>query len=161
MAAKASAATRWAPGSPVPSNAASPGTASEDFNKPSASAAFTCAAAGGDYPSTRWQPFDVVRDWQSFPVPVDLASGVYRLVVALAPVQFDAFGARSDTASPSAHPSWFNLGEIQVEGRPRRFQLPGTMQHTLQTDFAHQIRALGYDLEPSHVGADRRLRLTR
>ena len=35
--------------------------------------------AGGTYPTTRWQPDDVVRDWQSLPVSPDVPLGDYHL----------------------------------------------------------------------------------
>ena len=120
------------------------------------------AIAGSDYSTTRWQPSDVVRDWQSLPVPLDVPSGAYRLDVALSAERQDTpdAGTGNQTGPFPTNPPWFELGEIVVEGRPHQFDLPETVQHSLQADFARQIQALGYDLDTSHLDTDRRLVLT-
>ena len=113
--------------------------------------------AGGTYPTTKWVPSDVVRDWQSVPIPPDLPSGSYRLSVALVPARQPLSDVPGEDATA---PRWFELARIVVAGRAHRFDLPETMQHKLYVNFGGRIEALGYDLDGSHLNADRRILLT-
>ena len=113
--------------------------------------------AGGTYAVMSWSPSDVVRDWQSVPIPPELAEGLYKLSVALTPVRLSGSGLSGGNAEAN---EWFDLGEVAVEGRPHRYDLPGTMQRPLHVNFRGLIEAWGYDLDGSHLNADRRILLT-
>jgi len=52
-----------------------------------------------------------------------------------------------------------DLGQIEIEGRERSFQLPAP-EHALERQLGESIRLLGYDLEPSKPQAGDTLDLT-
>jgi len=107
------------------------------------------AIAGGTYPTTRWQPDDVIRDWQKLPVSPNMPSGGYHLTVALTQPGEDVHRAQS-----------FRLSKVRVEGRPHRFDVPPNIEHKSQVNFANQIGCLGYDLHSETLDAGGPLRLT-
>lgn len=92
------------------------------------------------YPTDRWRPGEVLRDWQDFDVPAALPPGRYTLsLTAQEPTGREVGAAVS-------------LAQLQVVERDRRFEAP-PIAHPVEavlTDAAGQpaIRLLGYDLGP-------------
>ena len=105
--------------------------------------------AGGEYPTTRWLPGDVVKDWQNLPIPRETQNGTYNLMVAL----FEVGGSRSDVHSSL-------LGQVEIAGRPHSFDLPQHIEHPAQTNFAGQIEWLGHDLSTHLLEHQTSLHLT-
>ncbi|HLY67310.1 MAG TPA: hypothetical protein VKU60_17365, partial [Chloroflexota bacterium] len=83
---------------------------------------------GGAYPTTDWQPHDVVRDDLSLRVPPGLAAGSYPLTVA-----------------------GVHLASINVLPTRRRFS-PPPIQYPFAARFDEVAQLLGYGLQPSPGG---------
>ena len=80
---------------------------------------------GGE--SIPWREGEVFRSRLSIPVPADIPPGRYRLLVS---------GAGESVT----------LGEVEVKGRPRLFQVPG-IPNPLNEKFSAGVTLLGYGLE--------------
>ena len=106
--------------------------------------------AGGEFPTTRWQVGDVVRDWQSLPIPPDAPSGAYRIAVALRP----AGGGTTDWTHSTT------LGPVTVAGRAHHFDVPPDIEHLTDHSFAGLIDGIGYDLDTTGLVDEHALRLT-
>ncbi len=94
----------------------------------------TRAAPARDiYPTTRWQPGEIVRDPQTLMLHGDAPDGDYRLVVALVDSADDA------RASPR------EIGKLTAQGRAHYFGAP-TPAQTMDVRFGELARVIGYDL---------------
>ncbi len=95
--------------------------------------------AGGLYPSSRWQPGELVRDPQTLTLDGDTPDGEYRLVVAA--VRPD--GTRSAPVT---------IGTVQVKGRPHYYGAPSPA-HAVNARFENVARLVGYNVttEPGAV----------
>ena len=98
------------------------------------------------YSTSRWRAGDLWCDWHALRISPDLPSGEYQLLVGL--------GGMAAGESVSS-----TLSSIQVEGRPRLFQVPD-IGHPQDAQLAEGIRLLGYDLSEDTVGAGEVLHLT-
>ena len=105
--------------------------------------------AGGEFPTIRWQVGDVVRDWQSLPIPPDAPSGSYPIAVALHPA-----GSAADDWTHSA-----TLGMVTIAGRAHHFEAPPGIQHATAHNFAGLIDCIGYDLDTTGLASGQSLRL--
>ncbi|HEV8633323.1 MAG TPA: hypothetical protein VG370_03650 [Chloroflexota bacterium] len=104
--------------------------------------------AGGGFPASRWRAGELVRDQHRLLVPPELAAGRQPLRVAL---------VEPGTATAVLGP--IDLGEIQVRGRPRRFDPPAPQQ-AVGALFGGAIELVGYDLPSARVAPGGRLPLT-
>lgn len=102
---------------------------------------------GGDYyPTSMWEPGEVLRDTHTLAVPASLPFGLYRLVAGMYRVSsLEALGEPVE------------LGWLAVKD-PHAVLMspPRDIQHAVNTAFGERITLLGYD---SQLG-DRELRLT-
>jgi 4-amino-4-deoxy-L-arabinose transferase-like glycosyltransferase len=94
--------------------------------------------AGAGYPTTRWQPGDVLRGWLAARIPPAFEPGLYRLRLRLT------------AAGTDAEPLVLPIGDFQVEGWPRVFESPQP-QFELEADFAGQATLVGLDAEAAQV----------
>jgi hypothetical protein len=109
---------------------------------------------GGDYPPSRWQRGQIVRDWQALPVPGHLQEGLYHVkmqVLAGQRVLDRVYGFL-----PAG--TVLDLGQIEVMGRERSFTVPD-IQQPLQFRLGETVMLLGYDLEATSVRPGEDLRL--
>jgi hypothetical protein len=107
------------------------------------------------YPPVRWQKGEVVRDWQSFLIPGNTEDGRYHLRV-----QVRADGkALSRLLCLLPTGSVIDLGEIQVQGRQRSFDVP-SLDHEVDVRLGDSVKLLGYDLAPAQASPGETLFLT-
>ena len=106
--------------------------------------------AGGEYPTTHWQAGDIVRDWQSLPVPPDAPSGPYRIAIAPHTPDEVAVGWTHSTV----------LGPVMIAGRAHRFEMPPDIKRAAAHNFAGLIDGIGFDLDTADLASERALRLT-
>jgi len=107
------------------------------------------------YPPVRWQQGEVVRDWQSFLIPGNTEDGRYHLRV-----QVRADGkALSRLLCLLPTGSVIDLGEIEVQGRERSFDVP-SLDHEVDVRLGDSVKLLGYDLAPAQVSPGETLFLT-
>lgn len=95
------------------------------------------------YPAGHWQKGEVVRDWQSFLIPGNVEDGSYHLRVQVR--HEDRALRRLLWRLPTGNV--LDLGQIEVEGRQRSFNVP-PLERTLEVQLGESVRLLGYDLEP-------------
>ncbi|HEX9925597.1 MAG TPA: hypothetical protein VGD99_23270, partial [Anaerolineae bacterium] len=94
--------------------------------------------AGAGYPTSRWQPGDLLRGWLTARIPPAFEPGLYRLRLRLT------------AAGSDAEPLVLPIGDFQVEGWPRVFESPQP-QFELEADFAGQATLVGLDAEAAQV----------
>jgi len=107
------------------------------------------------YPPALWQQREIVRDWQSFLLPGDTKDGRYHLKI-----QVLADGKALDRllwVVPTS--SVLDLGQIQVNGRERSFDVP-PIARPLALQLGDSVKLLGYDLETEEARPGGRLFLT-
>jgi hypothetical protein len=97
------------------------------------------------YPTSRWRAGDVWRDWHTLPISAALPAGIYDLRASLT-------GGESSARSPAL------LAQVEVQGRPHRFDLP-SMEHAQPARLGDSIEFLGYDLSPTKAAPGGSLRL--
>jgi 4-amino-4-deoxy-L-arabinose transferase-like glycosyltransferase len=85
------------------------------------------------YPTSRWRPGELVRDWQDLTLPASLPAGEYRLWLTLE----DVTGAGWD------------LGAITLLARERLFA-PPPIAHPLRAELGDKVSLLGYQLEGAY-----------
>ncbi len=90
----------------------------------------------------------MVRTFVDLRLPPDAQAGEYNLALRL----LDA-----ESGMPLAA-DW-RLGQLQVTGRTRRFEVP-PMTNATQSDFGERVTLLGYDLDLSQAGAGGAIKLT-
>ena len=88
--------------------------------------------AGPGYPTSDWQPGQLLRGWLMARVPPTLEPGLYKLRLRLAQVS----GDRDALVLP--------VGDFQVEGWPRVFE-PPQPQRPVRTNFAGLASLVGLD----------------
>jgi len=91
---------------------------------------------GGDYyPTSLWQPGEVLRDEHVLTIPESLPFGLYRLVAGMyRAASLEALGAPVD------------LGWLAVrDPRALRMTAPDDLQHPLSLTFGERVGLLGYD----------------
>jgi hypothetical protein len=103
------------------------------------------ALVGETYPTTQWRPGAIMRTWQDLPLAPTIPSGGYQLSVDLS-----AGGSPAGTV---------DLGDIQIEGRPRRFE-PPLIAHPMNLILDDSINLLGYDLDPNPIRVGEPLSMT-
>jgi hypothetical protein len=102
---------------------------------------------GSNYPSRDWPAGTVVRTFVDLRVPADVEAGKLNL------------GLRLVNAENGAPLSDWLLGQLDVAGRTRSFEVP-KMKHVLGANFGNQATLLGYDLDLTHFQVDSPVRLT-
>jgi hypothetical protein len=112
-------------------------------------AAGTLEPATAQHPTTQWAPGEVVRGQYDLHLDVN-AAGAARIVLNL--IDRDS-GWRLLAAD-------LPLGELQIEGRKRVFDLPRNMQHSLNANLSDQVTLLGYELRPTSLSPGKDLHLT-
>jgi hypothetical protein len=107
------------------------------------------------YPPSAWERGEVVRDWQSLLVPGNTGDGRYHLRMQVL-AEGEAL-SRLLWLLPTG--SVIDLGEIEVQGRERSFDVPST-DHEMNLRLGDSVKLLGYDLAPEQVGPGKTLSLT-
>ena len=119
-------------------------------------AAVDTRPVGGSYPTTRWQPGEVVRDRYALTIAADAPDGSYRLIAGLycasdqRRLPLRGLFARGDAV---------DLGTVQVQGRQRVFAAPA-IQHPLAARLGSSVELLGYDLSAATVRPGEHLQVT-
>lgn len=93
----------------------------------------SAAPAHGIYPTSRWQPREIVRDPQTISLRGDTSDGNYRIHVSLI-----------DTASQVRGQS-IEIGDLNVKGRPRYFGAPSP-SNKIDVRFGDIAQLVGYDV---------------
>lgn len=108
------------------------------------------------YPTSAWQPGQIVRDLHQLPIPPDASPGRYPIQLeVLAPAE-----GRSLVATGLVERKrQIRLGEILVEDRPRSFAAPDPAVKT-DAQFGPAIELVGYDLASSRIRPGEALQLT-
>jgi len=86
---------------------------------------------GVDYPTRHWAENTVVQTFADLRLPAEVSAGEYELQLNL---------KRSDAAEPDQ----YFLGQVEVSGRPRSFDMP-FISTPLEANFAEKISLLGFD----------------
>lgn len=94
--------------------------------------------AGPGYPTSAWQPGELLRGWLMARVPPTLEPGLYKLRLRLA----QANGQQEVLVLP--------VGDFQVEGWSRVFE-PPRPQRLIGADFAGQATLLGLDAPATRI----------
>jgi len=111
-----------------------------------------------DYPTSHWGEGQLVRGFQSLPLPANLSKGEYHLHVSL-----------SRLADGQTLPlrrwglNWgatYTLDTIEVQGRSHRLEAPVSIGHPMSLRLGDAVQFIGYDLDPLSVSAGGSLRLT-
>ena len=97
----------------------------------------------GDYPTSRWDEGDIVRDISHFLVPVDLPAGKYGLRLQV----LDPSTGEALMVVETGHDS-VPIGSLRVSssGRARSFH-PPAMEHMANASLGGKVTLLGYDLD--------------
>lgn len=109
-----------------------------------------------NYPTSRWQPGEVVLGNSSFTVPADLPDGDYALVLRL--------HAGSATTFVGLYAGWIPMGDsvvlghLRVVGRKHSFAIP-QISHPQPTNFQGRLSMLGYDISSPKLTAGDSLHL--
>ncbi len=98
--------------------------------------------ARGIYPSSRWQPNELVRDPRSFTLRGDAPDGVYQFVVALIDPASQARVRTTDGRDS------IPIGTVAVKGRPHYFGAPSPSK-IFDARFDDTARLIGYDVTRS------------
>jgi len=99
----------------------------------------------GSYPTTQWDVGEVLRDWHDLALPADVPQGVYQILVGL--------------LEDEELLSEVSLGQVEVQGRARRFVMP-EIEHPYEATLGQAIRFLGYDLSSDQPRPGEALHLT-
>ena len=92
---------------------------------------------GGTYPTSRWQPGEVVADYYALPLPSDLPSGAYSLQVRIG-VPFAAHALRDASGADA-----WTLATIAIQ-KPLRWPRPA-LASPLRKAFGADLVLMGYD----------------
>lgn len=123
----------WAAAAELPTDRRACMTLRDGDGRPAQEA---CFDLGGAFPTSQWQPHEVVRDRYDFRVDPFLPPGAYTVDLTLTDPDGNA------VAAPLA------LGALQVEPLPRTFDEPQPQQ-PFSVQLGEQVRLLGFDLEQS------------
>ncbi|MEW5959035.1 MAG: hypothetical protein AB1801_14985, partial [Chloroflexota bacterium] len=99
-------------------------------------AAWQGRPAQGGYPTSQWQPGQIVQDVWALQVPPGTPAGRYTLAVSL---------AAPGQVQPASAQRQFNLENLEVWPQPISYELP-PMQAELQARYGDKLTLLGYDL---------------
>ncbi len=105
--------------------------------------------AGPAYPTSQWEPGEVVRGWYDLLLNGRALAGEGQLYVNL--------------VDPAGQPLWpesVPVGPLGVAGPQRIFELPGQVQHPLRVDLGGQVRLLGYHVAERRVKPGDTIHLT-
>lgn len=108
------------------------------------------ALARGIYPSSRWQPHELVRDPRSFTLRGDAPDGVYQFVVALIDPASQAHVKTTDGRDS------ISIGTVAVKGRVHYFGAPAPSRNFIAR-FDEVAQLVGYDLSIDPVRKNVRL----
>ncbi len=107
----------------------------------------TWAPTSGLYPTSAWQPGEVVLDQAALTISGAVPAGRYRI----------SLGVRSPDGT------WLGrrviLGDLELQSRPANYEIP-PMQHRLNARLGDAIRLLGYDLSSRRLAPGDELVLT-
>lgn len=101
--------------------------------------------AYGNYPTTKWGPGEVLRDWHDLSLSPELPGGPYELALQVIEAEH-VLGEMS-------------LDSVELEARPHMFAVPD-MQHRVEVGLGGEITLLGYDLSADKIEAGETLSLT-
>ena len=89
--------------------------------------------AGNAYPSSQWQPGEVLRGWISARIPPSLEPGLYKLDLQL-----------TLAGKPEQEVLTLPIGDFEIEGWPRNFDAPEP-QITLGANYSDLTTLVGVD----------------
>ena len=95
--------------------------------------------AGSGYPTSHWQPGELLRGWLKARIPPTLEPGQYALNLQLSPAD-----------QPEAHLLTLPIGEFQVQGWTRNFDQPSP-QAAIGASFNQQALLVGLDANAAAV----------
>ncbi|MBN1995434.1 MAG: hypothetical protein JW953_22285 [Anaerolineae bacterium] len=93
----------------------------------------------GDYPTSRWQPGEVLRGWLAARIPPAWEPGTYKLRLRLSPLD-----------QPDEEVITLPIGDFEIEGWPRNFETPQP-QVEIGADFNGQVTLAGLDATATQV----------
>ncbi|MBN1221520.1 MAG: hypothetical protein JXM69_21545 [Anaerolineae bacterium] len=93
----------------------------------------------GNYPSTQWQPGELLRGWLSARIPPSWEPGTYKLRLRLTPLN-----------DPHTEVAVLPIGDFEVEGWARNFAAPQP-QIEIGADFGGQATLVGLDATANQV----------
>ena len=82
-----------------------------------------------DFPTGRWRDREIIKQWIDVQLPPQLESGRYTVQLC------------QTTNRPS-----LSLGQIEVQGRSRQFELPDDLQFRMETTFGEKVRLEGLNI---------------
>jgi hypothetical protein len=109
----------------------------------------------GRYPPDQWQKGELVRDWESFLIPGNVENGSYHLRLQVRHENQALPGLLWRLPTENV----LDLGQLQVEGRERSFDVP-SLENPLEAQLGESVRLLGYNLEPTGPHPGEMLHLT-
>ncbi|MEM7347081.1 MAG: hypothetical protein AAF485_22805, partial [Chloroflexota bacterium] len=89
------------------------------------------------YPTSQWQPAQIIQDVWPLQVETDINPGLYDLEVRL--LSEDALSSQTLPNNP------FVISDLEVWPQPIKYEIP-SMQAELYSDYGEQLTLLGYDL---------------
>jgi hypothetical protein len=99
------------------------------------------ADLAGSYPTTQWQPGELLRGWLTARIPPSWEPGTYKLRLRLTPVD-----------EPETEVMTLPIGDFEVEGWTRNFDAPQP-QVEVGTNFNSQTILVGLDASTNQVSA--------
>ncbi|MCS7222796.1 MAG: glycosyltransferase family 39 protein [Anaerolineae bacterium] len=107
----------------------------------------TWAPASGLYPTSAWQPGEVVLDQAALTISGAVLAGRYRISLGVQSPDGRWLGRR------------VILDDLELQSRPANYEIP-PMQHRLNARLGEAIRLLGYDLSSQRLAPGDELVLT-
>lgn len=84
---------------------------------------------GPTYLTSVWRENEAIKQLLQVQIPIDLASGIYNVILT----------------SPDGDKE-INLGQVQVKGRTRLFELPGNIQNPVNISLGEYVKLVGFNL---------------
>ena len=109
-------------------------------------AAAEAPPTAGFFPTSRWEPGDLIRDEQALRLPASLPDGTYRLIAGL--FKTADHERLPTTVGVRRHGDHVKLGEVSIRGRPHDFEAPAP-EHPMQAQFDDVALLVGYDTDVS------------
>lgn len=107
----------------------------------------TWAPTNGLYPTSAWQPGEVILDQAALTISGAVPAGRYRISLGVQSPDGRWLGRR------------VILGDLELQSRPANYEIP-PMQHRLNARLGEAIRLLGYDLTSQRLAPGDELVLT-